>query len=207
MPRFIAILRPLIIILPILCLILMHRIKRTKQLGEQQSSQFWEREAKADTVRKQDISHLDYIYIPIETLPFGLDASPQAKAFEETIRQLDQSQILNLNKYTNTDLKMTYGAANLAFLTECDERYTLLIRTLYQWSCLLLEDGYLSAAIRIAEYSIDIGSDISGCYYMLADYYQSVNDREALEQLRQTADSLDGIQASLIQEYLNKSQE
>ena len=147
------------------------------------------------------------IYIPIETLPFGLDASPQAKAFEETIRQLDQSQILNLNKYTNTDLKMTYGAANLAFLTECDERYTLLIRTLYQWSCLLLEDGYLSAAIRIAEYSIDIGSDISGCYYMLADYYQSVNDREALEQLRQTADSLDGIQASLIQEYLNKSQE
>ena len=115
--------------------------------------------------------------------------------------------ILNLSSYTNTDLKLQYGVANLAFLSECDERFLLLIRTLYQWACILLDDGYTKEAIQVAEYSIQIGSDISGCYYMLADYYRMTDDDAALDTLRKSAETITGFQANSIKEYLNKSQE
>lgn len=196
---------PYFIIIVILCLVLMHIIRHTKRLGEQESAQFWERESAADNVRKQDISNLNYIHIPMDRLPFGKDPSPEALAAEEQIRSLSSTQILNLNQYTNTDLKLKYGAANLAFLSECDERFILLARTLYQWACRLSENGYSEAAVQVAEYSVEIGADISGCYYMLTDYYQSIHDLEALNRLKQSAEALDGIQANIIMKYINKS--
>lgn len=198
---------PFFVIFAAFCLVLMYLIKRNNRQREQQRARFWQREAEADNVRKQDISHLDYIYIPVETLPFGIDTSPEVQRAEATIRELDNAQILNLNRYTNTDLKMEYGVANLPFLSQCDERFILLSRTLYQWACLLLEHGHPDAAIQVAQYCIDIGSDISGCYYMLADYYRLIDDTEALDRLRQSADGLTGLNASSIKEYLNKSQE
>lgn len=196
---------PFIIIFAILCLLLMQALRRSRRIAEQRSARFWAKEASANETRRQDISRLEYIYIPIELLPFGTDTSEQSKQLETILYQLDSKQILNLNAYTNTDLKLQYGAANLAYLSDCDERFTQLIRTLYQWSCVLLEHEYTEEAIRVAEYSLEIGSDISGCYYMLADYYRLIQDDDALERLRTSAQALTGLQANAIREYLNKS--
>lgn len=196
---------PLIIIIAILCLILMHNINRSKRLTKERSDQFWKQEADADNTRKKDISSLDYIYIPIETLPFGVDTTKEVAALEDTLRRLDSTKILNLSAYTNTELKLEYGVANLSFLSECDERFTLLIRTLYQWAVLLQEHDFINEAVQVAEYSIEIGSDISGCYYMLADYYQAIGNTEAIQNLQKSADSIQGLQADPIKDYLNKS--
>lgn len=196
---------PLIIIIAILCLILMHNINRSKRLTKERSDQFWKQEADADNTRKKDISSLDYIYIPIETLPFGVDTTKEVTALEDTLRRLDSTKILNLSAYTNTELKLEYGVANLSYLSECDERFTLLIRTLYQWAVLLQEHDFINEAVQVAEYSIEIGSDISGCYYMLADYYQAIGNTEAIQNLQKSADSIQGLQADPIKDYLNKS--
>lgn len=196
---------PLIIIIAILCLILMHNINRSKRLAKERTDQFWEQEAAADNTRKKDISSLDYIYIPIETLPFGVDTTKEVTALEDTLRRLDSTNILNLSAYTNTELKLEYGVANLSYLSECDERFTLLIRTLYQWAVLLQEHDFINEAVQVAEYSIEIGSDISGCYYMLADYYQAIGNTEAIQNLQKSADSIQGLQADPIKDYLNKS--
>lgn len=198
---------PFILIFAILCILLMYSLRRSRRIAEQRSARFWAKEASANETRRQDVSQLDYIYIPIELLPFGTDASEQSRHYEDILHQLDSQQILNLNAYTNTDLKLQYGAANLEFLSACDERFTQLIRTLYQWSCILLEHGYTQEAIQTAEYSLEIGSDISGCYYMLADYYRLIQDDAALDRLRTRAKSLTGLQAESIREYLNKSTE
>ena len=203
--RNIIMLRYFLMILPILALILMHHLKWTKRVSDEDNSRFWSREEKANKVRRQDISHLDYIYIPIETLPFGIDSSPEVQRAEATLRKLDSTQILNLSAYTNTDLKLKYGVSNLTTLSECDDRFTTLIRTLYQWACLLLDHGHTEAAIQVAEYSIDIGSDISGIYYMLADYYRLVDNTEAMSRLQKSAASLTGLNATLIKDYINKS--
>lgn len=196
---------PFFILFLLLCIFIMYTVKRSQRLSKQQSVQFWNRESEADNVRKQDISHLNYIYIPIESLPFGIDSSPEVQKLETVLRQLDSTQILNLNGYTNTDLKLEYGVSNLNFLSECDDRFILLVRTLYQWACLLLEHDYVEAAIQVAEYSIEIGSDISGCYYMLTDYYRLMNDQKSFNHLKKTAETLTGINANLIKDYLNKS--
>lgn len=196
---------PFFVLFLLLCIFIMYTVKRSQRLSKQQSVQFWNRESEADNVRKQDISHLNYIYIPIESLPFGIDSSPEVQKLETVLRQLDSTQILNLNGYTNTDLKLEYGVSNLNFLSECDDRFILLVRTLYQWACLLLEHDYVEAAIQVAEYSVEIGSDISGCYYMLTDYYRLMNDQKSFNHLKKTAETLTGINANLIKDYLNKS--
>ncbi len=192
----------LFIIFVILSLTLMHRIRYVKQQEAKQGSKFWQQESHADNIRKQDISQLNYIYIPIEMLPFGVDTSKEVVSLEDTIRRLDNTKILNLNQYTNTELKIQYGAANLPFLSECDERYTILVRTLYQWACKLLDHGFTTEAIQIAEYSIDIGSDLSGIYYMLADYYKLFADENALQELSKSAQALTCMNAPQIQEYV-----
>lgn len=196
---------PFIIIFALLCLVLMHRLRYVRRKEKQGSEKFWERETQADHVRKQDISDLDYIYIPIELLPFGVDSTPDVTELEDTVRRLDNTKILNLNQYTNTDLKLQYGAANLPFLSECDDRYTVLIRTLYQWACLLMEHGHMDEAITIARYSVDIGADLSGIYYMLTDYYNLENDRSGLETLLEQAQSLTGLTAGQIRKYIQET--
>ncbi|MBR1567655.1 MAG: hypothetical protein IJ648_01715 [Lachnospiraceae bacterium] len=196
---------PFIIIFALLCLVLMHRLRYVKKKEQEGSDKFWDREAKADKVRKQDISDLDYIYIPIELLPFGADSSADVAELEDTVRRLDSTKILNLNQYTNTDLKLQYGAANLPFLSECDDRYTTLIRALYQWACLLMEHGYIEEAVTVAKYSIDTGADLSGIYYMLTDYYSLENDVSSLQDLMQQAENLTGITSGQIRDYIQKA--
>lgn len=193
------------IIFAILSLTLMHRIHYVKRQEAKHNSNFWQKESYADNTRKQDIAQLNYIYIPIETLPFGVDSSKDVISLEDTIRRLDSTKILNLNQYTNTELKMQYGAANLTFLWECDERYTILVRTLYQWACKLLDHGFTEEAIQIAKYSVDIGADLSGIYYMLTDYYKLLEDADALHELSMSAQALTGINAPQIQEYVTNA--
>lgn len=196
-----------VMVFAIFSFLFMMLVKRSRRRTDQKMSQFWQQETAANQVRKQDISTLDYVYIPFETLPFGVGQTSEITRLEGIIRELDTKQIVNLSQYTNTELKLKYGVANLDILSACDERFTTLIRTLYQWSCLLLNSGHLDAAIQVAEYSIDIGSDISGCYYMLADYYNSIQDATALNRLRESADKLTGLNANAIKDYLNKSPE
>ncbi len=196
-----------VMVFAIFSFLFMMLVKRSRRRTDQKMSQFWQQETAANQVRKQDISTLDYVYIPLETLPFGVGQTSEITRLEGIIRELDTKQIVNLSQYTNTELKLKYGVANLDILSACDERFTTLIRTLYQWSCLLLNSGHLDAAIQVAEYSIDIGSDISGCYYMLADYYNSIQDATALNRLRESADKLTGLNANAIKDYLNKSPE
>lgn len=196
----------LFILLSVLfCLWVMQTIRRNKRLGEASSEQFWQREAQADSTRKQDITQLNYIHLPLERLPFGVDTTKEVREIEATLYQLADKKILNLNSYSNTDLKLMYGVANLAFLSECDDRFTILSRTLYQWACLLSEHGNTEAAIQAAKYCIETGSDISGCYYMLSDYYQATGNEAAMKGLRESASALTGLNANAINEYLNKS--
>lgn len=196
---------PFIAIFAILSITFMLLVKRSNRAVQKKREQFWQTEQEADSVRKQDISHLDYVYIPMELLPFGIDTSPEVQRLESTIRTLDTVKILNLSQYTNTELKLQYGVANLPFLSECDEHYTQLIRSLYQWACLLLDHDHLTEAVQLAKCSIDLGSDISGCYYMLCDYYVSTDDTDGIRQLQASAACLTGLQADSIKDYLNKS--
>ena len=101
--------------------------------------------------------------------------SPAISAAAARILRLRESdaKIVNLTGYSNTDLKMAYGAANLSVLTEYDANYTTLVTALQECGKALYEAGRFEEAARILEFSAMTGTDISACYRLLTDLYKT----------------------------------
>ena len=72
---------------------------------------------------------------------------------------------MNLIGISNTDLKKSYGPANLELLSIYDQNYSRYIRTLQLMAECIYEE-YPDKAAAILEYCISIGTDISGTYYL-----------------------------------------
>jgi hypothetical protein len=189
------------------------------QGSKKEEQKFWSRETEANSVRRQDISTLDYIHIPVEALP--MDALSKA-ATDSTCRRiydLADKKILNLSAYTNTDLKMMYGPANLTELSLCDEHFTELIRLLHRAGEILSGTSHktsyaesladtsassaLENAIQFLEYAVSIGSDISGTYELLGNLYKATNNKTAFDTLCEHADQLEAISKPIIISKLN----
>ena len=141
-------------------------IKRAQAAKKERESKeaFWKKEEEANVTRRKDLSTLSYVKIPYKRLPFGLISSPEIKEQEDILRSLSGQDILNLSGISNTDLKLTYGAANLPVLSECDERFTSLCIALNQWGLLLNEATQEDAARQVFEFAVSAGSDIGATY-------------------------------------------
>ena len=103
---------------------------RASKKNAETISEYLKKESDANFSRKKDISNLNYIVIPLDSLPIGAHPEVDFSQFEDVITDLSTKQILNLNGISNTDLKIMYGAANLNALSEFDNNYTTLITTL-----------------------------------------------------------------------------
>lgn len=152
---------------------------------------FWKRENEANNVRKQNLDNLDYITIPLDSLPFFSGIDEKLDDIQQTLQNLASRTIVNLSMYTNTDLKFMYGAANLTILTEYDQNFTLLVRTLHKWSEQLIALGYEKEALQVLEFAVSIKSDVTADYVVLAKLYQKQNATEKLDSLIHSAAALD----------------
>lgn len=166
------------------------RKKHTK-LQETVEQNFWERENRANATRRRDISGLPYITIPLERFPIGICKDEAAITCETTLTSLSDKKILNLGNQTNTDLKLQYGAGNLTELTECEQRFTILCRTLITYAETLIAAGYRSEAITVLEFGISCGSDLSKNYLLLADLYLETGASAKLADLAEKAAALE----------------
>lgn len=177
---------------------------RKRQSKQQQAvtEMFWERENAANQVRRKDISGLPYINIPLENFPIGICKNNELTEYENTLKELAQLQILNLTGKTNTDLKLEYGAANLPFLTECDQNFSTLCQTVAAYGECLMKLGYESEAKTVLEFGISCGSDISKNFLLLADIYQKNGSTKKLEELKGHANNLDSLMKKSILQHL-----
>lgn len=167
---------------------------------------FWAREAAANSVRRKPIDHLPYIQIPLEELPTELlPDNPKAADCIQTIRQLSDKRILNLTGYTNTDLKLEYGTANITKLSAYDQNYTLLVRTLQKWADELLANNYTEEARTIMEFAVSTGTDVSRTYYRLAEYWAAKNDISHIRHLIEAAGNLRSSNKNIIVRNLQES--
>lgn len=151
---------------------------------------FLELDAEANNVRKQPLDSLHYITIPIESLPFFSGIDEKITSYQETIKNLSEKPIVNLSSITNVDLKMEYGAANLPILSQYDQNFTMLARTLLQWGTRLHELGYDQEAIQVLSFGIDCQTDARGNYILLAQLYQKQGDTKAIQHLISVAETL-----------------
>lgn len=166
-----------------------YRKKGTRQ-QEAAEADFWNRENEANHTRRQDISGLPYISIPLENFTMGICDSSELKNLEAALTELSTKKILNLGGQTNTDLKLKYGAANLDELSEYDQNFSTLCAVLVSYAECLAKLGYIEQAQSVLEYGISCGSDHSRNYRMLADIYAGQNQSEKLHELLAKANAL-----------------
>lgn len=177
--------------------------QRTSRKLTQDKQKFWNRESESNFVRRADISNLDFLKPDFDKLPLDAAKKIGLSDIVSNLEKMSDKKILNLAQYTNTDLKIMYGPANLDSLSEYDNNYTVLIRTLNTLGDALYEKGDSDNAKRIYEYAISIGSDISNTYIKLGTIYYESNDTAAFDLLLDKADKLTSLSASLITTKLN----
>ena len=164
--------------------------KQRKQRALEEQS-FWEKENQANNVRRKSLDDLNYIKIPWENLPTHvMEDHMEVSRCMDTIRELSKSPIVNLTGFTNTDLKLKYGTANITLLTEYDQNYTLFARALQEWAKLLHQGGFAREAQDILEYAVSTNTDISHTYYLLAEIYATNLEFGKIEKLLTVIDSL-----------------
>lgn len=172
-------------------LLVSYNIRRYTKSSRRQEKDFWAREAEANAVRRKPLDSLIYIKIPLESFPTHL-LNEDAEVLEciEILQSLTSQKIVNLTGWSNTDLKLEYGAANLPALSEYDQNYTLLARTLQKWADKLIEAGFPDEASVLMEFAVSTNTDVSHTYYQLADYWLSQGEDFQVERLIHVAEGL-----------------
>lgn len=166
-------------------------MRLVKKIEDKRNNEFWERENKANDVRRKNIDYLDYIKLPIDFFPFHcLEENETIVSYQNTIKELSTKRILNLTGFTNTDLKLEYGVANLPDLSEYDQNYIQLISTIQQWAKALYDNEYYTEAIQLLEFALSIKTDISQSYMLLTACYKKLNMDDKIEPLLSVASTL-----------------
>lgn len=176
--------------------------KRGTAQQKEATENFWNREDKANQVRRKDISNLPYINIPLEKFPIGISDDEELIDYENDLKALATKKILNLSHQSNTDLKLAYGPANLPALSEYDQNYTALLRGIVAYAGCLVKNGFETEAVPVLEFGISIDSDIRANYTLLADIYKKQGDTSKINELITRASSLDSMMKSSILEQL-----
>ena len=187
----------------IIGMLILYECKKHSRKSDSAKASFWAREARANTVRRKDISNLNYINIPDSVIPSDI-SDEEINEYRTTLLNLQARKILNLSGLTNTDLKEKYGVANLSALSEYDENYITLVNIIARCGARLIEIGNCSLAAVILEYGISIGTDVSRNYYMLAELYRKDNNITGINSLIESADKLDSIMKAPIISKLNE---
>lgn len=180
--------------------------RRNRKNQEKTERSFWNRENQANNVRRKSLDDLDYIHIPFDRLPTQLMADdPKVADNLRLLQELSAQKIVNLTGYTNTDLKLKYGTANITLLSEYDQNYTLLVRTLQNWADVLWDAGYEKEAAEILEFALKTHTDVSRTYYRLAKYYASRGESFRIDELISLAGELRSANKNVIVHTLQES--
>ncbi len=122
---------------------------------------FWEREMKANTTRKKDISNIDFITLPdFLSSPTG-SLSEEIQDIEARIAEISDKKFVNLSGKTNTDLKLEYGAANFPDLSEWDSNYIKLVQLMQKYIVALRKEGYDEKAQKIVEFAREVAPEVN----------------------------------------------
>lgn len=181
-------------------------LTRQKRRSQNQEKTFWAREQAANSVRRKSLDSLNYIHIPFDELPLDvMTDDSRIIEYHNLLKDLSAQPIVNLTGYSNTDLKLEYGTANITLLSEYDQNYTILVRTLQQWADILYDADYQTEACRLMEFAVSTKTDISRTYYKLADIYASRGDIFQIEHLIKQAEELHSFYGKAIVRTLRES--
>ena len=180
--------------------------RRTTRLQRKRNEDFWKKEREANFVRKKSLDDLEYISIPFSSFPMDVAKDDEIIAScHRDLHSLEGEKIVNFTGYTNTDLKLAYGTANITVRTQYDQNYTLFVRTLQEFGKRLYDLGYRDEALIVLEYAVSTRTDISATYYLAASIYHEKGQPDKIKHLMFVADTLQSIMKGPIVRTLKES--
>jgi hypothetical protein len=177
------------ILIIIICFVAFFR-NRTARREQDVNDKFWERENLANSTVKQSLDNLSYITIPLDNFPIGICDDSKIKEQEALLASLARQKIVDLDAYSNTDLKLMYGAGNLDTLKEYGENYDSMCRIIADYGNALIDAGHSDDAVAVLQFGISSGSDISRNFILLGQIYRSSGDVNKFNELLDTARGL-----------------
>lgn len=180
--------------------------KKSKNAQENAEQTFWDKERKSNFVRKKSLDNLNYITIPEDLITMQPhNPSAQTLSYLQDLKDMSSLKIVNLTGISNTDLKLFYGTANITVLSEYDGHYTQMVTILQKLAESLAASEDRELAIRVLEFSISTGSDVSKSYYLLSELYQEIGTPEKIPFLIQQAEGIPTIMKNTILRNLQVS--
>lgn len=192
----------------IFCVFFFFKLHSTQKKEAEMDAAFWEREHRANFTRKKPLDDLNYITIPEEILHMQpAQTTEEIESCLAELRDLASSQIVNLTGYTNTDLKLEYGTANINILSSFDFHYTNMVTLLQKLAEQLHEQHDDANAITVLEFAVSTNTDVSRSYYLLAKLYQEQGMSERINELVRHAQNINSLSKESIirnleQDYL-----
>lgn len=184
---------------------LAYELKKREKLDKNSLNDYWAKERKANQTRKKPLDDLAYVEIPFDCIPQSLlQEDERVQECLDTLKGLSDKKIVNFTGFSNTDLKLQYGTANLTVLSEYDENFTLYARTIYRLAQTYYENGYESNARILLEKAVESGTDISGNYTLLADIYQKHGETDKIHGLLASASTLRSLNGKKITRSLEE---
>ncbi len=190
----------------IILAVISHLIKKSSRSMDAQQQSFWSKELQSNNIRKKPLDELKYITIPFDRLPEHVHPDHDTvKDCLSTLHTLSERKIVNLTGITNTDLKLTYGTANITALTEYDQNFTLLVTTLQKWAETLYDLGAINDAQHILEFAVSVDSDVTKTYELLASIYDTSRNFSAIQELMEHAKGLTSSSGKIIVRKLQET--
>ena len=171
------------------CLLYFLSRQKSKREEEDKERKFWERERESNFTRKKSLDNLNYVTIP-ESILHMTHMTEEIESFLRDLKDLSTYKIVNLTGFTNTDLKLEYGTANINILSDYDFHYTKLVTILQKLAELLHENSNDADAIHVLEFAVSTGTDVSKSYYLLAKLYHDAGTPEKITNLINQAQSI-----------------
>lgn len=185
-------------------IVLFYFIKKSSREADSALENFRKRESEADNTRKKPLDDLNYITIPDEIFRMNRDSDDNdCRSAVKVFDSLKDQKIVNLTGISNTDLKLAYGAPNLPILAQYDQNYTVLARSLDRYASFLTKSGNTDDAVKVLEFAVETGSDISSTYKQLVALYQSNGIKDKIPSLKEKASSLNSVMSPSILRYLD----
>lgn len=172
---------------------------------EQIRNDFWTKERKANLTTRKTLSDIDYIQIPINDLPFIAQTNDsKLENIQSKIIKLSKEPIANFTGYSNTDLKLKFGAGNINHIIECDTNFTTFATLMYEWGLYYYNQNQNQKAQQILEFATNQKSDVSKSFILLAEIYIDSGQADKIDALIQIAESLDTLVKNKIIESLKE---
>lgn len=181
-------------------------IRRSGKRESTDTQKYWEKELKSNSVRKKSLDSLDYITIPESILQMKpVNITEEISSYIHDLNDLSSEKIVNLTGISNTDLKLTYGTANITILSDYDFHYTNMVTTLQKLAECLVKADESELAMEVLEFAVSTRTDVSKTYYLLASLYQKLGQEKKIDFLIQTAENLNSMMKDSIVRNLKAS--